>query len=92
MGGRLRAGDLVDVYRTEAGAPPTAEMVATGVPIVWVAPRELGDGGDVDLVIGVPDRGVAAAVVAAAGADEVALVRATGVGPADVAGARAVMP
>jgi Flp pilus assembly protein CpaB len=81
VGGRLRAGDLVDVYETDRASArdrPSAILLATGVPVVWIHGAELGASSAVDLVVAVPDRGTAALVVAASANEQVALVRSTG--------------
>lgn len=83
VGGLVRAGDRVDVYRTgiasEGAADTAARLIARAVPVVSIRSSGQDGGDDVQLVVAAPDRTVAADMVAAEAADEIALVRSTGV-------------
>lgn len=90
VGGLVRAGDRVDVYRTgipsEGAADTAARLLARAVPVVSIRSAGQDSGDDVQLVVAAPDRRVAAEMVAAEAADEVALVRSTGVDPGSGSG------
>jgi hypothetical protein len=81
VGGKLRAGDRVDVYLADGDDRAVAPLLASDVPIVWVGPRTESSGPRIQLTIGLPDRSSVAAIVGAKADSGVSLVRSTGVGP-----------
>jgi Flp pilus assembly protein CpaB len=78
--GRLRSGDLVDVFVTY---PDQTTAVATGVPVVALGESGGGltGGGDLTVTLALDARQPRAELIHAVRAGEVTLVRSTGAGP-----------